>query len=151
MFSRKRLISLVVSCVFVVQILTSTMFNLSKVEAASLDGTPTQTTEESKESTRKGDVDRNGEVNSIDFARMRMILLGIIDSFPVSNGTWAAEVSGDGIFNSIDFAFVRQYILGFITKFPAETKNVTPTPSVSVTPTPMDIEPPSKPTGITHR
>ena len=91
---------------------------------------------------------RNGEVNSIDFARMRMILLGIINSFPVSNGTWAADVSGDGIFNSIDFAFVRQYILGFITKFPAETNSVTPTPSVLVTPTPIDIEPPSKPIGL---
>ena len=148
MFSRNRMISLVISCVLVTQILTSTMFNLSKVEAASLDGTPTQSTEESKESTRKGDVDGNGEVNSIDFARMRMILLGIIDSFPVSNGTWAADVSGDGIFNSIDFAFVRQYILGFITKFPAETNNITPTPSISVTPTPIDTEPPSKPIGL---
>ena len=148
MFSRKRIISLVVSCVLVTQILTSIMFNLGKVEAASLDGTSTQSAEESKESTRKGDVDGNGEVNSIDFARMRMVLLGIIDSFSVSNGTWAADVSGDGIFNSIDFAIMRQYILGIINKFPAETNNVTPTPSVLVTPTPIDTEPPSKPIGL---
>lgn len=150
MFSKKRMISLVISCVLVTQILTSTMFNLSKVEAASLDSTSTQSVEESKESTRIGDVDGNGEVNSIDFARMRMMLLGMIDSFPVSNGTWAAEVSGDGVFNSIDFAFMRKYMLGIITKFPAESNNVTPTPSVSVTTTPTDAEPPLKPEGLDY-
>ncbi|WP_010245757.1 dockerin type I domain-containing protein [Acetivibrio cellulolyticus] len=158
MFSSKRMISLVISCVFVVQILTSTLFNSSKVEAASLDGgyetsqSIGSSEEESKESTRKGDVDGNGEVTSIDFARMRMKLLGLIDSFPVSNGTWASDVSGDGVFNSIDFAFMRQYILGIITKFPAEANNVTPTPNVSITPTSTltDTEPPSKPTGLNY-
>ena len=171
MLSSKRCISLVISCLFVVQILTSTLLNSSQVGAASssegyeiLSSVENSQEEENKESTRIGDVDGNGEVNSIDFARMRMVLLGIVAAFPVSNGTWASDVSGDRIFNSIDFAFMRQYMLGIIKKFPAEnnatptpTISATPTPSISTTPTPSNSTAPtptdagpSKPTGLEY-
>jgi|GEM_PF-743900 len=155
MFSSKRMVALTISCVFVVQILTSTVFNkigFSDVQAASTDDayeTLLQSLEESNESTQIGDVDGNGQINSIDFARMRMRLLGMIKSFPVSNGTWAADVTGDGVFNSIDFAFMRMYILGKIKKFPAEENEVTPTPSISATPTPSISATPTPSISIT--
>lgn len=111
MLSSKRIISLVISCLFVVQILTSNLLNSSQVGAASssegyeiLGYIENLQEEESKESTRIGDVDGNGEVNSIDFA------------------------------------FMRQYMLGIIKKFPAENK-VTPTPSNSTVPTPTYVGP----------
>lgn len=146
MFNSKRMISSIASCVIGAQILASIFFNpigLSKVGAASTDGTlpkPIQTPAvESNKSILLGDVDANGQIDSVDFARMRMHLLGMITSFPASNGSWASDVSGDGVFNSIDFAFMRQYMLGFIKKFPAESSIVTPTPSINVTSTPTPI------------
>lgn len=75
----------------------------------------------------KGDLNSDGEVNSIDFALMRSYLLGI----PASMDTSAADLNGDGEANSIDFALLRSFLLGIITSFPAETSvpNPTPTPS----------------------
>jgi len=147
MLNIKKMVCLIIPCVFAVQILTSTVFiniGLSYVQAASSDGTLI----ENNESALIGDVDGNGQINSIDFARMRMYLLGKIKNFPISNGTWAADVSGDGIFNSIDFGFMRKYMLGYIKKFPAEENDITPTPSVSVTPSPTVVSPSSKPEGL---
>lgn len=154
MFFGKRINALILSSVFVIQILTSTLFNLSKVEAAisSVEYEVLQfANEESKEEVRKGDIDKNGEVNSIDYFFMRIHLLGEMNSFPNLEDTWRADVNGDGIFDSIDFGLMRSYMLGNIDKFPAETDNSMPTPSSSVaTPTPADTEPPSKPIGLNY-
>ncbi|OPZ94902.1 MAG: Xyloglucanase Xgh74A precursor [Firmicutes bacterium ADurb.Bin419] len=156
MFKSKRMISLVISGIFFAQILTSTLFtsfSLVKVQAAS-------TLEEEKlESNLKGDVNGDGIRNSIDFARMKMYLLGMITSFPVRNSTWASDVSCDGVFNSIDFAYMKQFLLGmrelpdepFISPTPSVIQTLSPTPSVIQTPSPpqTDTHQPSKPEGLT--
>lgn len=143
MFNGKVRLSSIILSVFAV-LITSTVFStilLCEVEAASTDGVSSQkiqTSEiDSNKSTLIGDVDANGQVDSVDFARMRTHLLGMISSFPASNGDWAADVSCDGVFNSIDFAYMRQYLLGDIKKFPAESNIVTSTPTVNVTSTPI--------------
>jgi hypothetical protein len=63
----------------------------------------------------KGDLNGDGNVNSIDFAVLRLHLLG---STPLT-GTYLsnADVNRDGSVNSIDFAFMRQYLLGMIFSF----------------------------------
>jgi aryl-phospho-beta-D-glucosidase BglC (GH1 family) len=88
--------------------------------------TPTPTTTPSS-SVKYGDIDGNGNVNSLDFAYLRQYLLGIISVLPGANSTQTADVDGNGIVNSLDFAYLRQYLLGIITKFPAEG-NVVVTP-----------------------
>lgn len=73
-----------------------------------------------KKSDFIGDVNGDGNINSIDFALMRRYLLDSKEIFPISNGTWAADTDGNGIFNSIDFAYMRQFLLGIINAFPIE-------------------------------
>lgn len=63
----------------------------------------------------KGDLNDDGKVNSIDFALLRLHLLG---EAPLSGKALGnADVNGDGNVNSIDFAYVRQYLLGIISSF----------------------------------
>ncbi|WP_010680972.1 SGNH/GDSL hydrolase family protein [Acetivibrio cellulolyticus] len=64
-----------------------------------------------------GDVNGNGNVDSIDFALVRKYILGMDTPVSISNG----DVNGDGSINSIDFALIRQFILGIISKFPIST------------------------------
>jgi len=80
-----------------------------------------------------GDVDVDGEVNSIDFGHMRMYLLGIGDGISGDDALWAADVNGDNDINSIDFGFMRSYLLGKIDKFPKS--NATPINTSSPKPT----------------
>lgn len=79
-----------------------------------------------------GDVNGDNSVNSVDYAHMRMFLLGIIDDFPVADDLWAADVNGDDKINSIDFGFMRSYLLGMIDEFPKKLS--TPTPSTDIYP-----------------
>ncbi|MEN2775704.1 dockerin type I repeat-containing protein [Acetivibrio clariflavus] len=67
-----------------------------------------------------GDVNCDGNIDSIDYALMKSYLLGMINKFPVENGLIAADLNGDGSFNSIDFAILKSYLLGMIKVFPAE-------------------------------
>lgn len=67
-----------------------------------------------------GDVTGDGEVNSIDFAVMRMFLLGKRKEMPGQNWEIAGDLNGDGSVNSIDFAIFRSYLLAKIKKFPVE-------------------------------
>jgi len=66
-----------------------------------------------------GDVNGDGEVNSIDFAYLKQYLLGMIKEFPAENGLKSADLDGNGSVNSIDYAYLKKYLLGIIDKFPA--------------------------------
>jgi endo-1,4-beta-D-glucanase Y len=65
-----------------------------------------------------GDANKDGVFNSIDFAFVRMFLLGM--QLPREMDAKAADVDGSGQVNAIDFAYMRQRLLGMIDKFPAE-------------------------------
>lgn len=67
-----------------------------------------------------GDANGDNLVNSLDFAYLRMYLLGMLSDFSSKNGKIAVDVNGDNSINSIDFAYLRMYLLGQIDKFPAE-------------------------------
>lgn len=72
--------------------------------------TPTPTS-----SALKGDINKDGKVNSIDFALLRMHLLGI--SKLSADELVIADVNSDGNANSIDFGLIRSYLLGLIKEF----------------------------------
>ncbi len=92
-----------------------------------------------------GDVDENGVVNSLDFAKYRQYLLGIISSLPV-----AGDIDKNKSMDSIDFAMLRQHLLGMIelgttvifgspppyTSAPPPTYTSAPTPTPTQRPTP---------------
>lgn len=64
-----------------------------------------------------GDVNGDGEFNSLDFAVMRQYLTGKIIHLPSDK---AADLDGDGSITSLDFAYMRMRLLGKIAKFPVE-------------------------------
>ena len=70
-----------------------------------------------------GDVNGDGNIDSIDYALMKSYLLGKIKVYPIENGLIAADLNGDGSFNSIDFAVLKSYMLGKIKAFPVEDIN----------------------------
>lgn len=87
-----------------------------------------------------GDLNGDGNFNSIDCAVLRQYLLGIIQEFPSQEGIKAADVNGDNNVNSIDYGLFRSRILDIIEAFPAET-SVIPSPT-SVKPTPVVTDTP---------
>ena len=58
-----------------------------------------------------GDLDGNGNYNSLDFALMRAYLLGKVKDL-TERQMKVADVNCDGRVDSIDFAIMRQVILG---------------------------------------
>lgn len=77
-----------------------------------------------------GDINKNGDVNAIDFALLRKYLLG----FDVEIDMAAADTNADGDVNSIDFSILRGYILGIIKELPysVATENKEPIAEFSV-------------------
>jgi len=63
----------------------------------------------------KGDLNDDGEVNSIDFAQLRKHLLGM--TILTGTGLLNADVDKDGNVDSIDFAVMRMYLLGIKNSF----------------------------------
>ena len=64
-----------------------------------------------------GDIDGNAEVNSLDFAQLRLFILGYKSASFSEYGKFAADVDGNNKINSIDFGIIRKYLLGFIDEF----------------------------------
>ena len=80
-------------------------------ETATETPTPTPTTKP----VLKGDVDGNGDVNSLDFANLRMYLIGKISEFPTGDpevGYRNADIDGNGTVDSLDFALLRKILTG---------------------------------------
>lgn len=77
--------------------------------------TPTSLPTPTPPSGTLGDLNGDGEVNSLDFAQLRAHMLGInpLAGTAVIN----ADVNRDEKVDSIDFALIRKYILGMITTF----------------------------------
>ncbi|WP_010250201.1 cellulase family glycosylhydrolase [Acetivibrio cellulolyticus] len=67
-----------------------------------------------------GDTNGDGSFNALDFAAVRLYLLGINNGPTYSEWKKASDVNGDGNVNSIDFALMKSKLLGLINKFPVE-------------------------------
>ncbi len=65
-----------------------------------------------------GDLNGDNSVNTIDYALMKMYLIGSIEEFPSESGIEAADLNVDGVINSLDFAIFKQYLLGIISELP---------------------------------
>jgi len=80
-----------------------------------------------------GDVDENGSVNSLDFAKYRQYLLGKISYLPATG-----DVDRNNSMDSIDFGKLRQHLLGMIDlgTISLATPTLAPTPTPTSTPTP---------------
>lgn len=70
-----------------------------------------------------GDVNGDGEINSIDVTVLKRYLLRKINELPVSDYLWSADLNGDNFIDSIDLTLLRRYILKIIKKFPKEQAN----------------------------
>ena len=132
MFNSKKIISLIISGVIAMQVVTSTFGTVKAV--ADVESVTTSVYTEELQPTPaniSGDANKDGNVNSIDFALMRVVLLGIKSVETLSNH----DVSGDGNFNAIDFAYMRKYLLGMITEFPIDAQSSPSTATPTATPT----------------
>ena len=66
---------------------------------------------------QRGDVNGDGEVNSVDAALILQLNAGLIASLPCQE---AADVNGDGAVTSEDAALILQFTAGFIESFPPD-------------------------------
>lgn len=66
-----------------------------------------------------GDLNNDGNVDSVDLALMKRYLLTIISEFPSPKGNTAGDVNSDRTIDSTDMALIKRYILNLIKTFPA--------------------------------
>jgi hypothetical protein len=65
-----------------------------------------------------GDLNGDKSVDAMDYALMKMYLLGSISDFPVKNDLAAGDLNLDGVINAFDMAVLKKYLLGQITELP---------------------------------
>jgi hypothetical protein len=98
----------------------------------------------------QGDINGDGCVNSIDFAHMRLYLLGDKKSLITPDKVLIADLNMDHLFNSVDLGIMRGYLLGIYNKY-LNDNNVKPSspavPSapVVILPSPTTIPTAPKP------
>lgn len=103
-------------------IVNETVFGLlqrTNINVTSEDGTSTKTyIVDFKLDILIGDANGDGNVDSIDYARVLQHLLRQDEL--TGKALVCADVDGDGKVDSIDYAYIRQFILKKITKFPLQ-------------------------------
>lgn len=95
--------------------------------------------------TTMGDVDCDGQSNSIDASLVLQKTAGLVDFLACGQ---AGDVNGDHILNAIDAALILQYNAGLIDEFPIEPKSTatatrTSEPAPTRTPTRSPTETPT--------
>ena len=63
------------------------------------------------DSSITGDINGDGDINTLDYIVLQRYLLGISDYVD-------ADLNGDGAVNSVDYLLLRRYLLGIISNFP---------------------------------
>jgi arabinan endo-1,5-alpha-L-arabinosidase len=117
LITTKRIMAL---AIFIALISVNVIFMSFKLEAdATIGSAP-----ESYNTIKYGDVDGDGQINSIDFALIKKHLLGY--SLSTDEAINAADVNGDDVVDSIDYAIHKQFLLGIISEFPAAKLPPTP-------------------------
>ncbi|MCX7748367.1 MAG: S8 family serine peptidase [Clostridia bacterium] len=74
-----------------------------------------------KSTTKYGDLNGDGKIDTNDDNLMKSYLMGAITEFPSVDGKAAADVDGDNDIDSTDQAYISQYILNMIKVFSADT------------------------------
>ncbi len=110
--------SRVKKCIAVVMsvVMFSILIAPAKVSAA------TSSTDDgvSRSYTLFGDLNGDNYVDSLDYAEMKMTLLGTAD--PSTVNMKAADLNGDEAVNSLDLALMKKLLSGEIRTFPVETR-----------------------------
>ncbi len=65
----------------------------------------------------RGDVNDDGDINAVDFALLRLLLLGKVTMNHDSFSMYRIDLNSDGGIDAIDFALLRKYLLGMIDSF----------------------------------
>lgn len=94
----------------------------------------------------QGDVNDDGCVNSIDFAHMRMYLLGNKKSLISPDNVLIADLNMDYEFNSVDLGIMRGYLLGIFNKYLFDHNGSSPSPAVTASPVVKPTAPVTLPT-----
>lgn len=64
---------------------------------------------------KKGDLDGDGEINSLDVTYMKRYILRKLSALPVDE--YFADVNDDGSVDSLDLSLLKRYVLRKIDKF----------------------------------
>ncbi|HEX3029726.1 MAG TPA: dockerin type I domain-containing protein, partial [Clostridia bacterium] len=65
-----------------------------------------------------GDLNGDKSVDAMDFALMKMYLLGSVKDFPVENDLQVGDLNLDKAIDALDFAVMKQYLLHAIPELP---------------------------------
>lgn len=65
---------------------------------------------------KRGDINDDGDINAVDFALYRLLLLGKSEIPSDSFSIYRADINSDNQIDSIDFGLLRKYLLGIIDR-----------------------------------